>query len=92
MMVDVFDTVLQNYGNVYGLSGSNMLMIIAVMLSIGVAITLAYTTKNKNMGLAGFFITLAFTAFMGWINWLYLAIPLILIAATFFYLRERGEP
>lgn len=85
-------TIFSNYGTqVLGISGDAMFLLVAVLISIGVSITVIQYSKNKDLGIISFFFMYSIFAFFGIINWIFYVVPLILIAILFFVMHERGE-
>jgi len=89
MTTDLWANITTNYAKLYGISNDSMLLLISLLISIGVGVFLAVELKNKHLGFVGFFMTFGITAFLGFINWLYFIIPLIVVGALLFYLHEK---
>ena len=85
-MVDAgTDGLTQMFADVLSVNPSAVLLLLAIVISLGLAIGVTAKTKNKTLGIATFFMCMGFFAFINWINWLIIIIPLILLSGYFFF-------
>ena len=89
MTQSAWEVIFGNYAQTIGLTTGGFNLIFAIMFSIGVAIFLIGYTKNKNVGIVSFFMTLGMFAFLNFINWLFFLLPLILVAIIYIYLGDK---
>lgn len=87
------DGLIQMFTNVLGISGSATLMLLAILISIGLGMVVASRFKDGKQiaGMATFFMAMGFFAFIGWINWIIIIIPLVLLGAFEFYGHRGGQ-
>lgn len=87
------DGLIQMFTNTLGISGNGVLILFAILISIGLGMGVASRFKEGRevAGLATFFMSLGFFVFIGWITWIVVIIPLILISAFEFYSHRGGQ-
>lgn len=69
----------------YGLTPVAMLLVLVFLISAGAAAGLAYSFKNKDLGVFTFFCMLGLFTFVGAVDWFVIVIPLVLVGAIYIF-------
>ena len=75
----------------FGMPAEVMLLLFVIVFSLGAAMAIVVQFGKKELFVPVFFCLIVFFAILGAFNWLFLAIPLILLSVIYFYHGGKEE-
>lgn len=90
-MVEAFSSIIDGYAGLWGITGSGMLILVSIIVSLAMAILIVKKTENKDLGIVSFFSIFSITALIGWVSWVAVALPLIVVVFLRFFKMKGGE-